>query len=148
MLIKEMTSEECAALLTSSRFGRLACSKDNQPYVVPITFVFEHRHIYSFSLEGQKADWMRANPQVCLLVDRVSEAREWQSVLVYGAFEELPDRIGWKRERDHAWALLSKHASWWEPGGLKPSSDHQATPAHLFYRINVDTITGRQAEDA
>ena len=36
------------------------------------------------------------------------------------ANEELPDVIGHKRERERAWSLLSRHANWWEPGGLKP----------------------------
>jgi nitroimidazol reductase NimA-like FMN-containing flavoprotein (pyridoxamine 5'-phosphate oxidase superfamily) len=64
--------------------------------------------------------------------------------VIYGAFEELPDRIGWKRERDHAWSLLSKNAAWWEPGGLKPVT---AAPSsmHLFYRIRIERLTGRQA---
>ena len=120
MIIREMTSQECTALLSSSRMGRLACAKDNQPYIVPVSFALEDGHIYSFSLIGQKVEWMRENPKVCLHVDEFGERREWRSVVVYGTYEELPDRIGWKRERDHAWSLLSKHASWWEPGGLKP----------------------------
>ena len=33
-----------------------------------------------------------------------------ESVVVDGRYEELPDRIGHKLERDHAWSLLSKHA--------------------------------------
>ena len=144
MIVKEMTSQECIALLLSSRVGRLACAKDNQPYIVPVSFALEEGHIYSFSLIGQKTEWMRENPKVCLHVDKFGEDREWQSIVVYGTYEELPDRIGWKRERDHAWSLLSKQASWWEPGGLKPTQS--GTPSsHLFYRISIDRITGRQA---
>ena len=49
-----------------------------------------------------------------------------------------------KRERDHAWSLLSKHANWWEPGGLKPVAAAPAS-SHLFYRIRIVRLTGRQA---
>lgn len=28
-----------------------------------------------------------------------------------GRYEELPERIGYKRQRDYAWSLLSKHAN-------------------------------------
>ena len=37
-----------------------------------------------------------------------------------GTFEELPNRMGWKHQREHAWSLLEQHANWWEPGSLKP----------------------------
>ena len=87
---------------------------------------------------------MRQNPQVCLQVDDFKQDRGWKSVVVYGAYEELPDRIGSKRERDHAWSLLSKHANWWEPGGLKPVTASPAS-SHVFYRIGIERLTGRQA---
>ena len=40
MFIREMTTEECADALGSADFGRLACARDNQPYVVPFNFAF------------------------------------------------------------------------------------------------------------
>ena len=36
MVIKEMTKEECGAFLARTSLGRLGCSLDDQPYVVPI----------------------------------------------------------------------------------------------------------------
>jgi uncharacterized protein len=143
MIVKELTERECADILTASSLGHLACVKDNRPYVVPITFTFADNHIYSFSLSGQKIEWMRKNPQICLQVDDFKEGREWRSVVVQGIYDELPDRIGSKRERDHAWSLLSKHANWWEPGGLKPVP--AAETSHVFYRIEIETLTGRRA---
>lgn len=144
MIVKELTEQECAQTLMASSFGHLACAKDNSPYVVPITFAFADNSIYSFSLMGQKIDWMRRNPEICLQVDDFGQDRGWKSVIVYGWFEELPDRIGSKRERDRAWSLLSKDARWWEPGGLKPVTTAGAS-SHVFYRIRIDRLTGRQA---
>jgi len=144
MIITELNRADCTKLLAAQRLGRLATSRDGQPYVVPVHFVLESIYLYSFSLEGQKIDWMRANPLVCVQVDAFGEGREWSSVIVYGKYEELPDRIGWKRQRDHAWSLLSTHANWWEPGGLKPMREG-GTP-HLFFRIVIDRMTGRRAQ--
>ena len=144
MIITEMDKAACMALLKSSHLGRLACAKDGQPYVVPITFAADGNYLYSFSLVGRKIDWMRANPQVCVQVDEFGAAREWRSVVVQGRYEELPDRVGWKQQREHAWSLLSRHAQWWEPGGLKPVKS--APTPHLFYRIIVDEMTGRHAK--
>lgn len=143
MVITELNGAECKALLASTRMGRLGCSRDGQPYIVPIHFVLEGIYLYSFSLQGQKVEWMRANSLVCVQVDEFGEQREWQSVVVNGRYEELPDRIGWKRQRDRAWSLLSKHANWWEPGGMKPIPEG-GTP-HLFYRIVIEEMTGRRA---
>ena len=145
MIITEMDKSECMALLGSSQVGRLACARGGQPYVVPITFAADGNFLYGFSLVGRKIDWMRDNPAVCVQVDEYRAAREWRCVVVYGRYEELPDLIGWKVQRERAWSLLSRHAQWWEPGGLKPMVE--APTPHLFYRIIIDEITGRHARD-
>jgi nitroimidazol reductase NimA-like FMN-containing flavoprotein (pyridoxamine 5'-phosphate oxidase superfamily) len=145
MIVKELNRDECAAVLSASRLARLACSRDGQPYVVPIHYAFADDYLYSFSMPGRKIDWMRENPIVCVQIDDLGSSRNWRSVVVYGLYEELPDRIGSKRERDHAWSLLEKHANWWEPGGLKPVPQPMARAStHLFYRIRVTSMSGRQ----
>ena len=148
MIVEEIDREDCIAILAASRVARLACSKDRQPYVVPIHYAFDDEHLYSFSMPGQKIEWMRGNPLVCVQVDELTSSRNWRSVVVYGVYEELPDRIGSKRERDRAWLLLEKHANWWEPGGLKPTQQPIATASpHVFYRIRISRLSGRQALD-
>ena len=69
---------------------------------------------------GKKIEFMRANPRVSVVVEEHGERRQWKSVIVDGTYEELPDEIGYKRSRDHAWSILSKYNDWWEPGALKP----------------------------
>ena len=144
MLILEMDQTECVELLQRVQHGRLACAKDNRPYLVPVTFALDRDHLYSFSLVGQKIEWMRANDRVCLQADEFGKAGEWRSVVVHGRYEELPDRIGWKMQRERAWSLLSKHADWWEPGGRKPVAE--APAPHLFYRVVIEEMTGRHCK--
>jgi hypothetical protein len=145
MVITELSEAQCNEFLSASRVGRLACARDGQPYVVPVTFAFAQHALYSFSLPGQKIEWMRENPKVCVQVDESGERGAWKSVVVFGRYAELPDRIGSKLEREHAWSLLSRHASWWEPGGLKPVAT--SVPSHhLFYKISVESLSGRQAQ--
>ena len=143
MIITEMDRSQCMDLLRASRHGRLACVGNGQPYVVPVTYAADGNNLYGFSLEGRKVEWMRENPKVCMQVDEFGEAREWRSVIAYGLYEELPDRIGWKLQRDRAWSLLSREAEWWAPGGFKPLT--QAPTPHLFYRVVVEEVTGRRA---
>ena len=41
MVINEMNEKECSGFLASASLGRLGCSLDNEPYVVPIYFAYE-----------------------------------------------------------------------------------------------------------
>lgn len=54
MLIHELTEDECRAVLKRTNLARLACSRHDQPDIVPIQFDFEGGSFYSFSMLGQK----------------------------------------------------------------------------------------------
>lgn len=147
MIVRTLSTLECTKLLTENRLARLACTNEGQPYVVPIYYAYADNHLYGFSMPGKKVAWMRSNPLVSALIDARGEPREWQSVVVDGRYEELPDQIGHKLERDRAWTLLSKHVNWWEPGALKPAAAQTAGDTkHIFFRILIDQISGRAAE--
>jgi len=90
MVINEMTQKECGAFLTSASLGRLGCSLDNRPYVVPIYFAYEPDYIYVLSTFGQKTEWMRANPKVCLEVDEITSQSKWMSVIATAATRNCP----------------------------------------------------------
>ena len=148
MIIRTLSTPECTAVLAGNRLARLACAQDGRPYVVPIHYAYDHNYLYAFSMPGKKIEWMRANPLVSVQVDDRGEGSSWRSVVLDGRYEELPDRIGHKLARDRAWSLLSKHVDWWEPGGFKPVappvSDHSP---HVFFRILVEELSGREARD-
>lgn len=157
MLIWEMTAKECQAALVRAGFGRLACARDNQPYVAPIYFVYEDQydnageaqHLYLFSTPGQKIEWMRANPHVCLEIDDVKDWGDWTSVVVFGRYEELADAPEHQRAREHAHALLEKRAMWWQPAAVAVAHlAHQIEPhtfTPVYYRIHIDRMTGHRA---
>ena len=148
MWVRNLSTLECTNLLARNRVGHLACAKDGRPYVVPIHFAYASNNLYAFSLPGRKIEFMRANPLVSLVVQERGLGKGWRSVIVDGRYEELQDRIGYKVERDHAWSLLSRHADWWQPGGLKPGAPSPTDPAQpVFFRIAVEEISGREAKD-
>lgn len=76
MLITELSPDESRDMLRRGHLGRLACAKDGQPYIVPIFFVYNDHHLYSASSQGQKVEWMRANPLVCVEVDEVASPEQ------------------------------------------------------------------------
>ena len=73
MVINKLTPEECKSILLQATVARLACALDNQPYVVPIYFAYDDGNLYALSTLGQKIEWMRANPKVCVQVDEIHE---------------------------------------------------------------------------
>jgi nitroimidazol reductase NimA-like FMN-containing flavoprotein (pyridoxamine 5'-phosphate oxidase superfamily) len=144
LVIRELDPQECAKVLSGSNLGRLSCVRDNFPYTVPISYVHENNWLYSFTLEGQKVEWMRENPNVCVLVDEISDSREWRTVLVEGRFEEFPQSSDWARY-GHAWSFLqSRSYTWWLPGGVKRQLAEGSTK-YVFYGVRIVTVTGRQA---
>jgi uncharacterized protein len=54
MEVNEIAIEECKMVLERASLGRLGCSYENQPYVVPIHFAYEDAYLYGFSTSGQK----------------------------------------------------------------------------------------------
>jgi uncharacterized protein len=142
MVMNEMTDQECREALTRTSFGRLGCSRGDQPYIVPVCLASDGDFIYVFSTLGKKIVWMRANPKVCIQIDEIKDQSQWSSVIVNGRYEELPEpqHAG---ERKHARQLLEKRSQWW----LNTFAERQLRLGDkliepLFFRIHIDSMTG------
>jgi len=148
MVIHEMSKEECLRVLARATLARLACAQENQPYVVPVYLAYHEVSgcLYGFTTPGQKVEWMRANPLVCVEVDEIAAYDQWVSVIANGRYEELPETPGsagarlrtpeypWQvgestlacsadscqrqcdDERVRAWQILKTHPVWAAPG--------------------------------
>ena len=75
MVIQEMTEQECRAMLARTNVARLACAQNNQPYIIPIHVDLDGEFLYGYATLGQKIEWMRQNPLVCLEIDELMTAR-------------------------------------------------------------------------
>jgi nitroimidazol reductase NimA-like FMN-containing flavoprotein (pyridoxamine 5'-phosphate oxidase superfamily) len=146
MLIKEMNQQECAELLARAHLASLACCQGNRPYVAPCYLSYSGDYLYGFSTVGQKIEWMRVNPQVCVEADEVVSQEEWASVIVAGHYEELPDTPEYQSARASAHDVLQKRGLWWEPGYVKTILHGAERPlSPVFYRIRITDITGHRA---
>jgi nitroimidazol reductase NimA-like FMN-containing flavoprotein (pyridoxamine 5'-phosphate oxidase superfamily) len=143
LLIHELTPDECRAALSRVRLARLACSRHDQPYIVPVYVHLDGNHLYSFSTVGQKIDWMRSNPMVCVEVDDVRDPSHWTTVVALGWYEELTDSPEHRVARDRARELLERHRDFWLPAAGKPTSGEHPVP--VLFRIRIDRLTGRRA---
>ena len=147
MQITEMTTVECSALLAHTSVGRLGCSFENQPYVVPINFAYDSGYLYVFSTFGQKVKWMRANPRVCVQSEQIQSESEWASVVVNGEYEELPEPQ-YTDERKHAGSLLAKRSHWWLNAlGERRIRVGDISIEPLFFRIRIQSMSGLRATD-
>jgi len=147
MFIKELETGECFEALTEKRLGILACARENQPYVVPFHFVYDgQKSLYAFSTLGQKIEWMRANPLVCVEADDINNQFEWTSLVIFGRYEELPETSEFEAARNHAYELLSRHAMWWQPAFVAGAHRRQITDDKpIYFRIHIETISGHRA---
>lgn len=147
MVIHELTPSECREVLGRARLARLACSRGEQPYIVLVFLYFDNESqcLYGFSTVGQKIDWMRSNPRVCVEVDEVSDRTNWTTVLAFGRYEEVNDSASDDVARRRALHLFNQRPEWWLPGTGKHEggSEHHAA---VIYRIIIDRMSGRRAE--
>jgi len=141
-----MTREMSVDLLKRTRVGRLSCAQGSQPYVVPISFAYYREFIYSFATIGKKIEWMRANPLVCLEADEIVSRHEWQTVVIFGRYQELPDTPEFQRTRMVAHDLLAKTAMWWEPGYIKTLHKGEERPLQpIYFRLRSERFPAIKA---
>ncbi len=150
-----------------SEVGQAGLRHENQPYVVPVTLAYDEvsRCLYGFTTPGQKIEWMRANPLVCVEVDEVAADDQWVSVIAFGRYEEVPEgpesdggRLpalelprrfaeapsAWSAdshqrqcddERERAWQVLQTHPMWWQPASSVWAARAHRDPAEPFHSV-------------
>jgi nitroimidazol reductase NimA-like FMN-containing flavoprotein (pyridoxamine 5'-phosphate oxidase superfamily) len=146
MVIQEMTDQECRATLARTNLARLACARNNQPYIVPVHVNLEGDYLYGYSTLGQKIEWMRQNPLVCLESDELITHGQWATVVVFGHYEELPNTPEYAGPRGVAERLFQRHPMWWEPASVPLAAHEQRT--RIVFRIRIGRLTGRRAASA
>lgn len=143
---KDLNQEECREFLQSSNFGRIACSKNDQPYIVPFNFAFDGKHhLYAFSTLGQKILWMRDNPLVCVEVEKITHEDNWTTVIVFGQYEEVTEKADLK---EFSRELLANRPKWWKPAYLAGSHRQEFEEKPVYFRVSIEKITGRMVFSA
>jgi len=146
-MLGELTETQIKNLLSSQVLGRLACSDGEQPYIIPLTYTYNGEYLYGQTNEGEKLKILRKNPKVCFEVDSMSDMANWQSVLVYGTFQELTDE-----EAEKARAILfskifllmtSSTVHVHEHDENTEDLDDSARIKQIMYRIHIEKMTGR-----
>jgi len=128
-----LSPEEIEAMLRRHHVGRLACSANDRPYVVPINYAYDGACLYAYSTPGRKITVMREQPLVCFEIDEVDTPSSWRSVVAEGRYEELTNA----RQRQAAFALVNGAGPGPVPRSLNPSE------ALIVFRIQLTDKSGR-----
>jgi len=90
-MIQFLTQTEINEFLGRQYIGRLACCKDNIPYLIPITYCYDSvdDSVIGYTGFGKKLHMLRKNPKVCLEVDEIEGLATWRTVIGMGEFIEL-----------------------------------------------------------
>lgn len=146
MFVTELSRKECQEILARLGFGRLACARGAQPYIVPVYFAYEGGRLYGFGTMGKKFEWMRDNPQVCVEADEVRDHNHWTSVVVLGRYQELPDLPEFEVLRQQAQAALEKRYLWWQNGFAAAQTRREFNrDIPVFYCVHIEEISGHRA---
>jgi hypothetical protein len=142
MRIIAISEQECSDLLKRLYIGRLACSLENQPYIVPVCFSYEPDCIYIFSTLGKKIKWMRQNPKVCLQADEIGNRSNWFSVIVTGTYLELREPQ-YTPQREHALEQLAQYSEFWRfPLAERREQTSDLSIESVFFRVDIKSMSG------
>jgi nitroimidazol reductase NimA-like FMN-containing flavoprotein (pyridoxamine 5'-phosphate oxidase superfamily) len=137
-------------IIASARVCRLGMCRDNQPYIIPVSFGYDGAAIYFHTAsEGQKIDFLNANSRVCFeleheveILPHESEACKWScsfySVIGFGNVEEICTA----RDKVRAMHLIMKHYS-----DRKWHFDEQQLGITRLWRISIEHISGKCSGD-
>jgi len=101
---EKLTDQEITAILNEEPVGHLALSKNDQPYIVPLNYVYREGHILFHSrTSGRKVDYITSNGLACFQVGSYGEVirgenpckfnYSFKSVMVEGSISEVVDRV-------------------------------------------------------
>jgi nitroimidazol reductase NimA-like FMN-containing flavoprotein (pyridoxamine 5'-phosphate oxidase superfamily) len=145
-MLGELNDVEIKNILSSQVVGRIACTDGVHPYIVPVTYTYDGQYIYGQTTAGKKLDMLRKNPNVCFEIDLMIDMRNWQSIIVYGKFEEMSNADATKVRQilyDRIFSLSASTTvhSFGEEPVQKIEEGGKALP--VLYRISISKITGR-----
>lgn len=145
-MLGTLNTDQINNILSSQVIGRLGCTDGKNVYVVPVTYTYDGQFIYGQTKPGKKLDILRKNPTVCFEIDVMTDMRNWQSILVYGTFQELT-----KEEAEQAREILFNRIYTLATSATIHSFGHEISDSEvsnkkeglIMYKILIDEITGR-----
>ena len=142
MEVSELSNDEILEILKRVIYGHLACSRNDEPYVVPIHFVSGEGEIFIYTTEGKKSEIIDANQRVCLQAEEVTDNQHWQSVIVDGVAERINEPF----ERERVMKLIVAVNPTLTPAlSIHWMDNWVRENIEIVYRIKPTITSGRRA---
>lgn len=132
-MIGMLSPDEIESTLARSTVGRIGCSANDRPYIVPITYAYADGYVYAYSVLGRKIRVMREQPLVCFEVEEIDGPNSWRSVIAEGEYEELTDTASRNEARRH----LGMRGDDAVPRSVSVNSNA------IFFRLRLTETSGR-----
>jgi len=145
-MLGKLTTEQMNGILSSQVIGRLACTDGRHPYIVPVTYTYDGNYIYGQTNDGKKLEILRKNKNVCFEVDRMTDMRNWQSVIIYGHFEELKGKELEKAREilfSRVFSLMTSSTVHYHEHENVNQLDDSNRVKYVMYRIKIKEMSGR-----
>jgi nitroimidazol reductase NimA-like FMN-containing flavoprotein (pyridoxamine 5'-phosphate oxidase superfamily) len=145
-MLGELTETQILNVLSSQALGRLACTDGLKPYIVPLTYHYDGKYIYSQTKEGTKLDILRKNANVCFETDVMTDMANWKCVLVFGKFEELDETESQNAREilfDSLYSLMTSSTLHAHEHEVAVVTDDSNRIKPVMFRIAIEKMTGR-----
>ena len=141
--IREMGNSAARETLGRLNYAHLACSRDDEPYVVPVHYAFDGDYVFIYTTEGKKSGILDSNPKVCLQAEDVEDNEHWVSVMAFGEVERVPDDA-----RSEALDLILNVNPTLTPAvSVRWMDSWVRTNVEVIYRFRPRKISGRKTVD-
>ena len=139
---RELSKDECLAVLSRNQYGRLAFTLHDRVDVEPLHYVLEGEWLYLRTSAGTKVSMLRRGPWVAFEVDEVRAPFDWTSVVAKGTVYFISGVGGVEDPKlyDKALEVLRR---------LVPEAmtEHDPTPSrNIILRISLNELHGRTSQ--
>lgn len=139
--IVDINAADARALIQRNHIGRLAFSLHDRVDIEPISYASEGEWIFMRTSVGRKATILRHHPWVAFQVDEIHDRFNWESTVVHGRVQNLPED-GSAAERElRARAVAALRAL--DPAAIGPNDTFPHRDQLLG--LHMDEVTGRRA---
>lgn len=148
-MIGKLSDQQMQTILQQNMMGRIGCSNNAKIFVVPICYAYNGKSIIAHSAEGMKIEIMRNHPQVCFEVDVITSITHWESVIVWGQYQEILD----EKEKFYSMKFLMSRLLQFSASEKVHQAQavvNEGDNGHfnsnirpVVYRITIEEMTGR-----
>ncbi|SFW85276.1 pyridoxamine 5'-phosphate oxidase family protein [Chitinophaga sancti] len=148
-MIGKLSDQQMQAILQQNMMGRIGCGNQPRILVVPVCYAYNGKAIIAHSAEGMKINMMRSHPQVCFEVDVITSLTHWESVIVWGQYQEIVD----EKEKFYSMKFLmsrllqyTESAKEHHAAAVAAADDYGHFNSNIrpvVYRIAIEEMTGR-----